>query len=107
MFPLELRSLFLLLLLLLLGLLDSNNTLNVGSDFLGDGSPDLLGDSDMVLNENFLEVGIDLGGGVALVLEDVVELNEDLVQNKLRGLLLVKDGNYSMIDLIKGVRLRQ
>jgi hypothetical protein len=41
------------------------------------------------------------------VLEDVVELNEDLVQNKLRGLLLVKDGTYSMIDLIKGVRLRQ
>lgn len=103
LFPLELLSFSLLLLLLLLGLLDSFDTLNMDSDNLGDGSPDLLGDSNVVLNKNLLEVVINLSGAVALVLDDVPELLDDLVQNKLRDVLLLKDGE----DLGKGVGLLQ
>lgn len=103
LFPLELLSFSLLLLLLLLGLLDSFDTLNMDSDNLGDGSPDLLGDSNVVLNKNLLEVVINLSGAVALVLNDVPELLDDLVQNKLRDVLLLKDGE----DLGKGVGLLQ
>ena len=103
LFPLELLSFSLLLLLLLLGLLDSFDTLNMDSDNLGDGSPDLLGDGNVVLNKNLLEVVINLSGAVALVLNDVPELLNDLVQNKLRDVLLLKDGE----DLGKGVGLLQ
>ena len=103
LFPLELLSFSLLLLLLLLGLLDSFDTLNMDSDNLGDGSPDLLGDGNVVLNKNLLEVVINLSGAVALVLNDVPELLDDLVQNKLRDVLLLKDGE----DLGKGVGLLQ
>jgi len=100
---LELGSFPLLSLLLFLGLLNSNDTLNMDLDNLGDGSPDLFSDGNVVLNKDLLEVGINLSSGIALVLNDVPELLDDLVQDELRDLLLLENSE----DLGKGVGFLQ